>query len=238
MANLCPKKGRAVLDRRSRPFWPRRKACYTLRVTPVRETKKAATRRRLVRCALRLYAKQGFDHTTVDEIAERAGVSRRTFFRYFESKEATVFAEHAERLERLVGMLGQQQADADPMALVRLSFLGMAGFLMSTKEDWFAQHRVVIQSRALMAYDIGLEAHWEAAIAAALGDRRGNTNDARRRARLLSGATLGMIRAILAEWFESGGDKDLVALGRRAVELVSFSAVDSHLTTPVACEAG
>ncbi|MFT4288490.1 TetR family transcriptional regulator [Nocardioides sp.] len=54
----------------------------------------ANTRDRLVEAAFELFAQQGFDRTTVEEIAARAGVGRTTFFRLFPAKEAVIFPDH------------------------------------------------------------------------------------------------------------------------------------------------
>jgi AcrR family transcriptional regulator len=59
----------------------------------------------LALAAMNLFVEQGFEKTTVDEIAEAAGVGRRTFFRYFRSKEDVVFPGHGERLAEVVDRL-------------------------------------------------------------------------------------------------------------------------------------
>ncbi|MFF2552425.1 TetR family transcriptional regulator [Nocardia sp. NPDC058058] len=72
-----------------------------------------ATARRLtvVDHALRLFAEKGYEATTVDEIAEAAGISRRTFFRQFRSKEDVVFADHESQLAQARAYLDAAQGD-------------------------------------------------------------------------------------------------------------------------------
>ncbi|MEU7143157.1 TetR family transcriptional regulator [Nocardia sp. NPDC046473] len=62
--------------------------------------------------ALRLFAEKGYEATTVEEIAEAAGISRRTFFRQFRSKEDVIFADHESQLAQAAEFLAASHGDA------------------------------------------------------------------------------------------------------------------------------
>src|SRR2546423_12510050 len=67
----------------------------------LRETKKLQTREAIAAAGMRLFVTRGFDHVTVGEIAREAGVSEKTVFNYFPTKEDIFFDEVPERLEAL-----------------------------------------------------------------------------------------------------------------------------------------
>jgi AcrR family transcriptional regulator len=71
----------------------------------------AAPRAAVVAAALELFARQGFDQTSVEQIAQAAGVSRSTFFRQFGGKDDVVFADHEVQLDRLRAFLAQPHDD-------------------------------------------------------------------------------------------------------------------------------
>jgi len=70
-----------------------------------REERKQRTRERLLDAGRTLFAERGFDHTTIDDIAAAAHVSRGTFFNYFENKDAVLAALHRVHMDKLPGII-------------------------------------------------------------------------------------------------------------------------------------
>lgn len=92
----------------------------TGRVINRREQHKQHTRAALEEAALGLFARQGYEQTTVEEIAAEAGVSERTFFRYYSSKQHVLFGDVAhERVSLLRGALEARPPGEPPLESVR-----------------------------------------------------------------------------------------------------------------------
>jgi AcrR family transcriptional regulator len=188
-------------------------------VATLRERKKLRTRDALAAAALRLSAERGFESVTIDEIAAAADVSRRTFFRYFPTKEAALFPDYARRLARFRAELAAAPPGEAPFATVERAFTAIAAVYVQERDEIVAQQRVVDASPALIAYERTLDRDWERAVAAALEPRTGGAGAAGgavagRHARVLAGATMGAVRATLREWLDAHGRPDLRALAR------------------------
>lgn len=83
------------------------------------ERKRQLVRDELAEAALRLLARQGFEQTTVDQLAVAAGVSRRTFFRYFASKEDVVISSVVVVFEGILAEVEARPADEAPAVAIR-----------------------------------------------------------------------------------------------------------------------
>ncbi|MDZ5079201.1 MULTISPECIES: TetR/AcrR family transcriptional regulator [Actinomycetes] len=83
-----------------------------------REQNKAETRLAIQRAAVELFEERGYDQTTVDDIARRAEVAPRTFFRYFPSKELTLFSDDVS--ERLATLIARAPAHLSPLDTLEL----------------------------------------------------------------------------------------------------------------------
>jgi AcrR family transcriptional regulator len=123
--------------------------------TGLRERKKRETRDSLTRAALELFAERGYDETTLAEIADAAGVSTRTIFAYFPSKEDILFSTMQTVRDALVLALAERPAGTDALAALR-------EFILSTAhEKTELDHRL----GQLVAGDATLASHKRARMA-------------------------------------------------------------------------
>lgn len=131
-----------------------------------RERKKDQTRLALTRSALRLFGEQGFQATTVEQIAEAADYHRATFFRLFASKDDVAFGDIAERLKDARTAFEDSAHAADPWATAREIIIRESNRFASSDPELQAAYV------ALWATDPGLQqrfsalmAEWERAVA-------------------------------------------------------------------------
>jgi AcrR family transcriptional regulator len=152
----------------------------------LRDLKKQRTRTAIADTALRLFMKRGFDHVTVAEVAEAAGVSEKTVFNYFPSKEDLFFDEVDEREAALVAAIRDRRPDESILAALRRSQLAGCGRMCSAGFAGFA--RVIEASPALRAKELEVMARFTRTLAETLEDELACEDvDARVAASLLVG---------------------------------------------------
>lgn len=196
----------------------------------LRERKKARTRRLLADGAIQLFVTRGFEATTVDDIVDAAGVSRRTFFRYFPSKEAAFFAHHDDRFDRFCALIAERVPAQGAWNAVCGVLLELGPNYEADREGALAWRATLRTCEPLLAYDLQADARWEAAVASAF--RR--TGDSALDAAVRAGALMGVVRAVLVSWYEGEGRGDLVAMGREALDWLSTGLAERRLVRRLA----
>jgi AcrR family transcriptional regulator len=113
-----------------------------------RQRKKTATRDRIRASALRLFREQGYDATTVEQIATEAGVSHMTFFRYFPTKEDVALSDG---YDPMITALLEQTPAAWPLARRIRTVLvqGLRQVYSTDREAFLAQNKLVVSTPAL-----------------------------------------------------------------------------------------
>jgi AcrR family transcriptional regulator len=127
--------------------------------------------RRLQEAALALFAERGYDATTVAEIAERAGLTKRTFFRYFTDKREVLFMGSDELRELLVAGTLAASDSATPIEAVATG-LKAAGAMFAQRHEFARQrHAIILANPELQERELIKLASIGASIAVALGER-------------------------------------------------------------------
>jgi AcrR family transcriptional regulator len=162
-------------------------------------------RGRLEQAALELYAERGFEQTTVADIAERAGLTERTFFRYFADKREVLFAGAGTLRDLMVGALAGVPQAAAPIEAVAAA-LETAGTLLQERREYSRQRQAVIAANAsLQERELIKLASLAAALAGALRER-GVTEPA---ASLTAEAGIAVFKIAFERWVGGTGEHEL-----------------------------
>jgi AcrR family transcriptional regulator len=140
----------------------------------LRERRKRNTRRSLEDAALRLFARDGFDGTTIEAIAAEAEVSPRTFFRYFASKDDVLNPEREQRQAQLADEMrrGADEPVGD-LALVVRALVTLAPHFEAEREQMALRRQAAESSAVLRGRLLDVLISWERAVARAVADRHG-----------------------------------------------------------------
>ncbi|MFI9614960.1 TetR/AcrR family transcriptional regulator [Streptomyces sp. NPDC052023] len=175
----------------------------------LRQRKKAQTRRTIQEQALRLFLSQGYENTTVEEIAAAAGVSHMTFFRHFPTKESVVESDDYDPM--IVRLIEARPQEEDPLtALHRALAEGLAAVYTADKEALLVRTRLVLRTPALRARVWENQHATERLFADALAARL--RTEATLSTRVLAAASLAALTTALTHWVDSDGTEDLPSL--------------------------
>jgi AcrR family transcriptional regulator len=171
-------------------------------------------RGRLQQAAMELFVERGFEQTTVAEIAQRAGLTERTFFRYFADKREVLFAGAGELQDLLVRAVAQAPDSAAPLDAIA-GALQAAAPVFTENGDFPRRRQAVIAANAeLQERELIKLAALAAAIAGALRER-GTPPSA---ASLAAEAGIAVFRNAFERWIAEGCQPDLAKLIRESLD--------------------
>ena len=196
-------------------------------VLGLRERKKVAARSALQRAALELAAERGVEHVTVDDIAARAGMSARTFFNYFSSKEDALVAPDARVLELMARQVVARPPDESPLEALRTVILAQMSSEAAELDLLRLRMTVVEPNPALLPRLVGSFAAAERLFAAAVATRTGTDVDRDAYPMLLAAVAAAALRTALHLWRTSNFTASLPDLLDQA-----FTSLASGLPHP------
>ena len=170
-----------------------------------------SVRAEVAELAFNVFAERGFDEVTATEVAAAAGISRATFFRYFDSKEDAVFVAQEEMGVKIADELRERPDGEDAWTALRQAFAPTIAAYQHSPSNALARLRLIRCTPNLRVHQLERLAQWRELIGAALADRVGlDATDIKVEA--LVGAALGALNAASSRWAESDGAEDLIEL--------------------------
>jgi AcrR family transcriptional regulator len=165
----------------------------------LRDRKRADNRVATIDAAYRLFAERGYDQVTVADICAAADIARRTFFRYFDSKEAVLDEPIHQMTDRVVASIAAAPAAWGDGQVLRAALTESAGYALAHLEQLAVVHKIVARSSTLGLSPFRQFAAHEWSLAEQLHERRGGTGQPEWRTRLVVGRAVAVLRVWLDE---------------------------------------
>ncbi|MFE4795700.1 TetR family transcriptional regulator [Streptomyces sp. NPDC056708] len=175
----------------------------------------------LTEAALQLLALKGFDVVTVDEIVTAAGVSKRTFFRYFASKEDVVVQFLADMGTGIRAELAVRPIEERPSVALRHAVWVSIVACGDHSERALPVVQLILRTPALLARFLERRAQWCDDLTAELARRLGLDPDTDLYPQLAAGMALAAFDAVLQRWSGSDGAEDPAELTDRAFAVIA-----------------
>lgn len=210
-----------------------------------RDRKKRATRQALRNAAIALVVERGFAHVTVEDIADAADVSTRTFFNYFPSKESAVIGADPERIEEVRMNLLARPAEESPLQALRAVTIDYTESideeyddLGECREAWFRRFSAVREDPELLdAYSAHISSV-ERVLVEAMAERLGTDTSYDPYPALVTAAVFAATRIAALYWSANGGVGSLTKLTAAAIDSVADGLVDRDALGLLAAESG
>ncbi|WP_432832474.1 TetR family transcriptional regulator [Dactylosporangium sp. CA-092794] len=191
----------------------------------LRERTKAAMRDEVAAVAIKLFAEHGFDAVTTTQIAAVAGISPRSFFRYFPTKEDLVLGGLQDAGHRVQAALRSRPSREGPWTALRHALRVLMDEPVYPPQHLQTITRIILETPSIRARDMQKHQQWEELLAPEIARRMSNPDraglsDSDARARALIGAALSCLRVATDTWLRSGGTADPIAILDELIDTV------------------
>ena len=187
----------------------------------LREMTRRAVRSEIAATAMALFVRQGFDETTVDAIAAEVGISSRSVFRYFPTKEDMVVGHLDEIGDRLAAALEARPAGEEPWVALRQAMRPHLEDLADNADTMLAMALMLSDAPTLRGALLNKRARWtELLVPNVMRRLRGSTQAREVQARAVVSSALACLNTAVDEWARSGGARSAEKLLDLAINAV------------------
>jgi AcrR family transcriptional regulator len=174
----------------------------------------------LIAAAFQLFLEHGYEQTTIDDIVALAGVGRRSFFRYFPSKEGVVFPDHERSLAGMTEFLYSGTDEDDPVERVCDAARRVLRTYAENPIFSVQRYRLTRQVPGLRTYELSVVWRYERTLADYLRDRFSGQPGGTLRADVIAASVVAAHNNALRSWLRSGGRDDAEAAVDQALAFV------------------
>ncbi len=183
------------------------------------ELRRQATRDALRKVALARFADRGFDNVTAAEVAEEVGVTERTFYRHFPTKESVLFQDYETRLDWLADALARRPSTESIFDSV-LAAVSNFPYDMEIVNQAALLRSSVISGERIAAHLRVVQSSFAAVISEFIRVRHSDYSDIDLLAAVAGNALAGALVAAVEEWGKGGRAQDVDAMVERSIEIV------------------
>jgi AcrR family transcriptional regulator len=192
----------------------------------LRERKKRLAQATIEETALRLFQQQGYEHTSIQDIAAAVMMSSRTFFRYFASKEEVLFEPMRAVLNEGLRFLQHVAPTESPHAALRATFEYLASLYQQQRARFPIRYQIAVQTPSIASHYLYVLMETEPTICDVLCSHLESATN-RHEIRFLVALYMTALRVALLEWLEQKAQGDLVSLLGEYLD--SFSSLSHHV---------
>ncbi len=187
--------------------------------SPLRLQTRAVIRSLLAQTAMALFAEKGYNETTVDEVAAAAGVSRRTLFNYFRTKEDLALSGLSEQGDVIAERLSGRPADENAWVSLRYAFQ-VLDEIEATPQHRLEIISMLFDNEALRAGHAEKQARWTDLLAPLIEPKIPDSGDRTFEARAIVGTAITCLQAATEEWLRREGATPMFDLYDTAISAV------------------
>jgi AcrR family transcriptional regulator len=191
-----------------------------VRLMDLRERTRRAVQADIAAAAVGLFLEHGFEATTMDQVAAAAGISRRSLFRYFETKEDMVLGNLRETGREIQAQLAARPPDEPPWDALRAALKGMIDAPGYSLARVLKLARMLYETPSLRARHLEKQLEWLDLLAPEIARRLPPAPGPDPRARALVACALTCLDAATEAWVQAGGEGDVEQLYDQAVAAV------------------
>lgn len=184
--------------------------------TTARERRRVRVRQQIAADALELILERGYDNVTVDELAESAAISPRTFFRYFQSREDVLFVDEDQSIAAFREALESRPHDEAPLTSLYRALSSLAQYTRTHLSGIRDRQLVIDHTPSLRRRQMDSEARWERITQEVLAQRMGFDVDTNVECAMLAAHTVATMRIARTVWRKTGASDELPAIVDRA----------------------